>query len=93
MWLIGRELGIDVHIKYYFVFFPIAWILGALPISIGALGIWEGTLNLMFGKSTLALCHRIIWLFGSLPGVVIHLIGAHLPKEKDFFIDYTKSVN
>jgi len=100
MWLIGREIGIDVHIKYYFVFFPIAWLLGALPISIGALGIWEGTLKLLFGKvaigidehlSALALCHRIIWLIGSLPGVVIHLIGAHLPK--DFFVDYTKSIN
>ena len=100
MWLIGREIGIDVHIKYYFVFFPIAWLLGALPISIGALGIWEGTLKLLFGKvaigfdehlSALALCHRIIWLIGSLPGVVIHLIGAHLPK--DFFVDYNKSIN
>lgn len=99
MWLVGQEIGIDVHIKYYFVFFPVAWLLGALPISIGALGIWEGSLKLMFGKvaigideplSALALCHRIIWLLGSLPGVVIHLAGAHLPKE--FFIDYEKSM-
>ena len=99
MWLIGREIGINVHIKYYFVFFPIAWLLGALPISIGALGIWEGTLKLLFSKvaiglseqlSALALSHRIIWLFGSLPGVVIHLIGAHLPK--DFFVDYENSI-
>jgi len=100
MWLVGREIGIDVHIKYYFVFFPMAWLLGALPISIGALGIWEGTLKLMFGKvavgldehiSALALCHRFIWLLGSLPGAAIHLIGAHLPK--DFFIDYKKPTN
>lgn len=97
LWLIGREIGIDVQIKYYFVFFPIAWVVGALPISIGALGIWEGTLKLLFSKvalgadvTTLALSHRIIWLFGSLPGVFIHLLGAHLPK--DFFIDYNKSV-
>jgi uncharacterized protein (TIRG00374 family) len=113
LWLIGWEIGIDVHVKYYFVFFPIAWLLGALPISIGALGIWEGTLKLLFSKiaigfdaqiSTLALCHRIIWLFGSLPGVVIHLIGAHLPgapkrgkaglgTPKDFFIDYDESID
>lgn len=100
MWLVGRQIGIDVHPKYYFVFFPIAWLLGALPISIGALGIWEGVLKLMFAKvaigvdehlSALALYHRIIWLFGSLPGVMIHLLGAHLPK--DFFVDYKKSVN
>jgi uncharacterized protein (TIRG00374 family) len=100
MWLVGSQIGIDVHPKYYFVFFPIAWLLGALPISIGALGIWEGALKLMFAKvaigigehlSALALYHRIIWLFGSLPGVMIHLLGAHLPK--DFFVDYKKSVN
>jgi len=100
MWLIGREIGIDVHMKYYFVFFPIAWILGALPISIGALGVWEAALKLLFSQvatgigerlSALALSHRIIWLFGSLPGLIIHLTGAHLPK--DFFIDYEKSIN
>lgn len=110
MWVVGREIGIEVHIKYYFVFFPIAWLLGALPISIGALGIWEGTLKLMFSRvaigfdehvSALALCHRIIWLFGSLPGVVIHLIGAHLPggakngleSPKDFFVDSEKAID
>jgi uncharacterized protein (TIRG00374 family) len=100
LWLVGREIGIDVPMKYYFVFFPIAWVVGALPISIGALGIWEGTLKLLFGKvavgfdeqvSALALYHRIIWLIGSLPGVVIHLLGVHLPK--DFFVDHSKSID
>jgi uncharacterized membrane protein YbhN (UPF0104 family) len=100
MWLVGREIGIDVPMKYYFVFFPIAWIIGSLPVSIGALGIWEGTLKLLFGKvavgfdeqlSALALYHRILWLIGSLPGVVIHLLGAHLPK--DFFVDHNKSID
>lgn len=100
MWLIGCEIGIDVPMKYYFIFFPIAWIVGSLPISIGALGIWEGTLKLLFGKVAagldeqvlaLASYHRILWLIGSLPGVVIHLIGAHLPK--DFFVDPDKPIS
>ncbi len=99
LWFVGRDIGINVPMRYYFVFFPIAWILGALPISIGALGIWEGTLKLLFSRvaiglsaklSALALSHRIIWLLWSLPGVVIHLIGAHLPK--DFFIDSENSI-
>jgi hypothetical protein len=30
-------------------------------------------------------------LFASLPGAVIHLIGAHLPK--DFSIDYDEAMN
>ena len=95
MWLVGTELGIDVPAKYYFVFFPISWLLGSVPISIGGLGIMEGWLKVMFMKVgtissksalALALCQRLIFLFVSLPGAVIHLIGAHLPK--DFFIDY-----
>ena len=97
MWLVGRDMGIDVPAKYYFVFFPISWLLGAVPISVGGLGIMEGWLKVMFmrvgtisGKDALALalCQRLIFLLASLPGVVIHLIGAHLPK--DFFIDYGK---
>lgn len=98
MWLVGRDLGIQCPAKYYFVFFPIAWIIGALPISVGGLGIWEGVLILLFAgiaverdqAQALALVHRGLWLFGSLPGVVIHLFGAHLPK--DFSIDYGRQL-
>ncbi len=97
MWLIGRELGIVVHAKYYFIFFPVSWLLGAVPISVGGLGIMEGWLKMMFirvgtissnNALALALCQRLLFLIVSLPGAVIHLIGAHLPK--DFFIDYGK---
>jgi uncharacterized protein (TIRG00374 family) len=95
MWLLGRELGIDVPAKYYFIFFPISWLLGAVPISVGGLGIMEGWLKMMFMRVgtissenalALALCQRLLFLIVSLPGAIIHLIGAHLPK--DFFIDY-----
>ena len=97
MWLVGREIGIDVPAKYYFIFFPISWLLGAVPISVGGLGIMEGWLKMMFMRVgtmsgpdalALALCQRLIFLIASLPGAAIHLIGAHLPK--DFFIDYGK---
>ncbi|UCE98634.1 MAG: flippase-like domain-containing protein [Planctomycetota bacterium] len=100
MWLAGRELGMTVHTKYYFIFFPVSWLLGTIPISVGGLGIMEGGLKVMFSRVSmvsdehilaLALCQRFTLLVGSLPGVVIHLIGAHLPKE--FFIDYNKPIN
>jgi uncharacterized protein (TIRG00374 family) len=95
MWLIGREIGITAPAKYYFIFFPISWLLGAVPISVGGLGIMEGWLKMMFMRVgtmsgnnalALALCQRLILLSISLPGAAIHLIGAHLPK--DFFVDY-----
>jgi len=100
MWLVGGEIGIDVPAKYYFIFFPVSWLLGAVPISVGGLGIMEGWLKMMFmrvgtmsGENALALalCQRLIFLLVSLPGAVIHLIGAHLPK--DFFIDYGEPVD
>ncbi len=99
MWLVGRHLGIQAPAKYYFIFFPLSWLLGALPISVGGLGIMEGWLKVMFmqvstmsGKEALALalCQRLIMLFASLPGALIHMIGAHLPK--DFFVDYQEPV-
>ena len=60
------------------------------PVSVGvSYEVIEG-----FGMKiplALALSQRLVWLFGSLPGVVIHLIGAHLPK--DFFLDYDDAIN
>jgi len=99
LWLIGREIGLQARAKYYFIFFPISWLVGTLPISIGGLGVVEGWLKVAFsgvGNVTgqqalvLALCHRLFWLFGSLPGAAVYLLGGHLPKE--FFIDYKRRV-
>jgi len=99
IWLIGREIGAPANVKYYFIFLPVSWLLGILPISVGGAGIMEWWLKIMFveigvpgGQAlVLALCQRFTWLIGSLPGAVIHLIGAHLPK--DFSVDYDKGIN
>lgn len=93
-WLLGRDMGMNVHIKYYFVFFPVSWLIGTIPISIGGIGLIEGGVKLMFWKiggateklaSAIAICQRLIFLIGSLPGIIIHLCGAHLPAEKEQF--------
>ena len=99
-WFLGSNLGIDVSVKYYYVFFTLTWVLGAVPVSIGGAVVVEFSLASLFIKfagisqeaaGALALCQRAVWMLASLPGAVIHLIGAHLPK--DFFIDYNKSIN
>jgi uncharacterized protein (TIRG00374 family) len=99
-WLVGRSLGITASIKYYYVFFTLTWVLGAVPVSIGGAVVVEGMLMVLFirfagvaedSALALALSQRFVWLLASLPGAVIHLIGAHLPK--DFFIDYDRPVN
>jgi uncharacterized protein (TIRG00374 family) len=85
-WLLGRNLGMDVPIQHYFVFFPIMWVFGALPLSIAGIGIVEGGLVLLFVQfsgaeqetaTALAFCQRFIWVLASLPGMVVHLTGAH----------------
>jgi len=99
-WLLGMNLGITVSIKYYFVFFTLVWVLGAVPVSIGGAVVVEGFLIYMFihfagvdkdAASVLALSQRVVWMLASLPGAVIHLVGAHLPRE--FSVDYNKPVN
>ena len=91
-WIIGNNLGIAAPIKYYFVFFPMSWIIGMLPISIGGAGIMELGLRGMFSQVTtvtqkqgliLGLAQRVIWLITSMPGFIIHLTGKHLPTKKD----------
>ncbi len=112
IWLIGRDIGIGAHFKYYFIFFPISWVIGMLPISVGGAGITELWLKEMFIRvcqtavgdaQALAGSQRVLWLVGSLPGVVIHLVGAHLPGEtkdkspltasEEFSVDYKSPVN
>ncbi len=89
-WILGRNLGIDASIKYYYVFFTITWVLGAIPISIGGAVVVEVLLAGLFirfagveqtAASALALSQRAVWMITSLPGAGIHLIGAHLPKD------------
>jgi uncharacterized protein (TIRG00374 family) len=99
-WFLGRNLGIDVGVKYYYLIFTLAWVLGALPVSIGGAVVVEGFLAFLFVRFTgieaesalaIALCQRVVWMIASLPGAVIHLAGAHLPK--DFSLDYDRLVD
>ena len=85
-WLIGRDLNIEAPLYYYFVFFPLVWVVGSIPVSIAGIGILEGGLVFLFvrycGASTeaaaaLALCQRLTWLGASLPGFYFYLTGSH----------------
>jgi glycosyltransferase 2 family protein len=88
-WLIGRQIGIEAGVKYYFVFFPLTWGLGAIPVSVGGAGVVEGGLAGLFVLAgveaeqalAIALCQRAVWIVAALPGAWIHWTGRHLPKE------------
>jgi hypothetical protein len=101
-YLLGRNLGVEAPVKYYYVFFPLSWLIGTLPISIGGLGVVEGFLKKAFesvgvvsNKAALvAICQRLIMLIGSIPGVFVHIFGAHLPSRTDeFFVDSDESMD
>jgi uncharacterized protein (TIRG00374 family) len=93
-WLIGQSMSLPIPLKYYFVFFPISWVLGALPISPAGAGVLEGGIVFLFTRLpgvtaedalVLAVCQRAMFLLGSLPGIVIHIVGAHLPRQSARF--------
>jgi uncharacterized protein (TIRG00374 family) len=89
-WLIGRQIGIEASVKYYFVFFPLTWGLGAIPVSVGGAGVVEGGLAGLFILAgveaeqalAIALCQRAVWIVAALPGAYIHWTGRHLPREE-----------
>jgi hypothetical protein len=106
LWLLGKRMGIPTDWKLYFVFFPVMWVVGAIPISVAGIGIVEGGLIVLFMKfgmvveemrpsvEALALSQRIVWLIASLPGLMVYLSGKHLPRDiiEDFSIDEKKTI-
>ena len=96
-WRVGKELGIDAPLRCYFVFFPVVWVIGSVPLSLAGIGILEGGLIFLFTQyagvsaeaaAALALSQRAVWIIASLPGLFIHLLGRHLPgRDCDFSID------
>ena len=85
-WLVGRDMEMTAALQYYFVFFPLVWVIGAIPVSIAGIGILEGGVVFLFVQfagadpldvATLALCQRLTWVVASIPGLIIHLTGSH----------------
>lgn len=92
-WVLGHSLGIDISVGYYFIIFPATWLFSALPISIAGIGLMEGGIVVLFTHlaavpeeqaKALALCQRFVWVLASVPGGIIHLLGAHLPRSNSF---------
>ncbi len=99
-WPLGRNLGLEAGPKYYFVIFPVTWVIGAIPVSIAGLGVLEAGIVTLFTSLTaatresalaLAFCQRFVWVLASLPGGMVHLLGGHLPSQ--FLVDGQNGAN
>jgi len=85
-------LGMSGSLVYYFIYVAIGFLVAAIPISPQAIGFMEaayvgfftrGGLNTASQAVALALAVRLIQLVWAIPGVLVPLLGAHLPRTKD----------
>ena len=82
-YIIGSILTIDLPISAYFIAIPAVFLASSLPISIGGLGVREGTLvaiMITFGVNpqiaiNLSLIYLIVLWLSSLPGSLVMLIN------------------
>ncbi len=88
--LAGKSLGIPVAWYQYFLYVPLIYIIAAVPISPGGLGLAETFYVTFFtavgaGASemlALAVVARLVPMLYSLPGVVVAMRGPKLPARE-----------
>jgi uncharacterized protein (TIRG00374 family) len=82
-YILGRGLGLDISVATYFVAIPAVFLAASVPVSIGGLGIREGTLvgmlvaagtNLQLAISLSLVYLLVLWL-SALPGALVLLFG------------------
>ena len=87
--LLGASLSLDVPWYSYFIFVPLIYIAGAVPITPGGVGVIESLYVAMFvsiGTCTssevlaLALLARAIPMFWALPGAIVAITGTKIPE-------------
>lgn len=86
--LVGMSLSLDVPWYSYYIFVPLIYIAGSVPITPGGVGVIEGLYVALFVSETcsssevlaLALLARGIPMFWALPGAVVAVTGPKIPK-------------
>ncbi|MBL7134733.1 MAG: flippase-like domain-containing protein [Phycisphaerae bacterium] len=88
--LMGASLSIPAGWKEYFLYVPLIYIIGAIPLTPGGVG-WVENWYLRFfespvcGASTilvLALLARLVPMLWGLPGAVVAVTGARVPRPE-----------
>jgi len=92
-YVMSRALHMNGGFELYFICVPIGFLIAAIPISPPqAFGVMEyayllfftpGGLNAKSAAVAFALANRLIQLVWALPGVLVPLLGAHLPSKTE----------
>jgi len=83
-------LGIEVSMKYFFLFIPVIAILIALPVSINGIGVREGAGILFFGQVgvsqaeafSMGFLAYVVGVFVSLVGGVLFIVRGRVERER-----------
>lgn len=91
--VMARALGMQGDFTLFFIFVPLGFLIGAIPISPPmAAGVMEaayvkffcwGALNPSSAAVAFALANRLTQLVWALPGALVPLLGAHLPSQAE----------
>ncbi len=88
--LVGVSLALDVEWFSYFAYIPLVYILGAIPLTPGGVGLVETFFVQFFQSPTvnpseilaMALIARLIPILWGLPGALVAVTGAKVPKTE-----------
>lgn len=85
-------LGMHGSFSYFFIYVAIGFLIAAIPSTPQAVGVMESAYIMFFTQGdhntasqavALALAVRLIQLVWSVPGVLVPLLGAHLPPRSE----------
>ncbi len=88
--LLGIGLGLETPVYSYFVYIPLIYTLGAVPLTPGGVGLIEGFFVAFFQSPqtspseilVLAMLARLVPMTWGLPGLYFVLAGPRLPKAE-----------
>jgi glycosyltransferase 2 family protein len=89
--MIGMALHLGVDLLNYFVYLPLIYIIGAIPVTPGGVGVIEKLYVTFFAAPgisasaiiALAMLARLVITFWGLPGLMVMLTGPRRPKVED----------
>ena len=90
--VMALALHMKGHFSLYYMCVPLGFLVGAIPLTPQAFGIMEGVYLVFFTSGGLnpastafafALANRLTQLVWAIPGVLVPLLGAHLPSQSE----------